>query len=35
LVSVFNPCANTPETGDFMGVMNQNLNDLERVIKIQ
>ena len=35
LVSVFNPCANTPETGDFIDVMNQNLNDLEQANKIQ
>jgi len=32
LVAVFNPCANTPETGDFMGIMNENLQQLKQAI---
>lgn len=31
-VAVFNPCANTPETGDFMGIMNDNLDQLKQAI---
>ena len=34
-IAVFNPCANTPESHDFMNAMNENLNQLERVIKVE
>lgn len=33
-VVVFNPCANVPEVGDFMDMMNENLNQLELVVGI-
>jgi zinc transport system substrate-binding protein len=26
---VFNPCGNTPESGDFLSVMNKNLTNLK------
>ncbi len=29
--AVFNPCGNRPDTGDFMSVMRQNIENLERV----
>ena len=32
-IAVFSPCANNPEAGDFMDLMNENLNQLERMIK--
>jgi len=31
-IVVFRPCANRPETGDFMNIMNENLLHAERVI---
>ena len=27
-IAVFNPCANKPETGDFLSVMNSNIEGL-------
>lgn len=32
-IAVFSPCANNPKAGDFMDLMNENLNQLERMIK--
>jgi len=32
LVVVFNPCANKPESGDFLSVMKQNLSNLNAVL---
>lgn len=33
-VVVFNPCANKPEKGNFMEIMNDNLKNLERAIEL-
>ena len=33
--AVFNPCANTPEDGDFMSTMNENLRQLEQMIAME
>jgi hypothetical protein len=30
---VFSPCANTPSEGDFMSVMNNNINRIRTLIK--
>lgn len=35
LISVFDPCANTPEIGDFVDVMNANIKRLEKAIDLQ
>ena len=32
-IAVFNPCANKPKTGDFIDVMNANLNQLDQLIE--
>jgi zinc transport system substrate-binding protein len=29
---VFDPCGNTPETGNFLSVMQENVKNLERVL---
>ena len=30
---LFNPCANTPEVGDFMTVMKQNIANLNQLLE--
>lgn len=30
---VFRPCANQPQTGDYLTVMNQNVENLKRVYR--
>ena len=31
-IAVFNPCANRPNSGDFVQIMNENLNQLEKAL---